>query len=184
MLSSQWDNDNQHFVYIIVSWYLLEIITRQGFLFSCSCMNRCTCRLLQQSAPGIRAVCFKSPSRQARHGCPSTARPHGPLWQTSETIGVRNPCRLFQKFIPAARHGQPPTTRSDRLLKQSAWGIRAVCFKSPFRRPVMDVRHGPLSRTSETNGAPYGRNWVRLVFMDGLVPFDPNMTTRLLMLRW
>ena len=43
MLSSQWDNDNQHFVYIIVSWYLLGIITHQGFLFSCSCMNRCTC---------------------------------------------------------------------------------------------------------------------------------------------
>ena len=43
MLSSQWDNDNQHFVYIIVSWYLLGIITRQGFLFSCSCMIRCTC---------------------------------------------------------------------------------------------------------------------------------------------
>ena len=43
MLSSQWDNVNQHFVYIIVSWYLLGIITCQGFLFSCSCMNRCTC---------------------------------------------------------------------------------------------------------------------------------------------
>ena len=43
MLSSQWDNNNQHFVYIIVSWYLLGIITCQGFLFSCSCMNRCTC---------------------------------------------------------------------------------------------------------------------------------------------
>ena len=43
MLSSQWDNDNQQFVYIIVSWYLLRIITRQGFLFSCSCMNRYTC---------------------------------------------------------------------------------------------------------------------------------------------
>ena len=43
MLSSQWDNYNQHFVYIIISWYLLGIITRQGFLFSCSCMNRCTC---------------------------------------------------------------------------------------------------------------------------------------------
>ena len=40
---------------------------------------------------------------------------------TSETIGVRNPCRLIQKSIPAARHG-------------------------------------PLSRTSETNGAPYGRD--------------------------
>ena len=43
MLSSQWDNNNQHFVYIIVSWFLLGIITCQGFLFSCSCMNRCTC---------------------------------------------------------------------------------------------------------------------------------------------
>ena len=47
MLSSQWDNDNQHFVYIIFSWYLLGIITRQGFLFSCSCMNRCTCNILE-----------------------------------------------------------------------------------------------------------------------------------------
>ena len=46
MLSSQWDNNNQHFVYIIVSWYLLGIITRQGVLFSCSCMNRCTCDVL------------------------------------------------------------------------------------------------------------------------------------------
>ena len=45
MLSSQWDNNNRHFVYIIVSWYLLRIITCQGFLFSCSCMNRCTCTL-------------------------------------------------------------------------------------------------------------------------------------------
>ena len=43
MLSSQWDNNNQHFVYIIASWYLPGIITSQGFLFSCSCMNRCTC---------------------------------------------------------------------------------------------------------------------------------------------
>ena len=43
MLSSQWDNNNQHFVYITVSWYFLGIITRQCFLFSCSCMNRCTC---------------------------------------------------------------------------------------------------------------------------------------------
>ena len=48
MLSSQWDNDNQHFVYIIVSWYLLGIITYQGFLFSCSCMNRCTCCIIVQ----------------------------------------------------------------------------------------------------------------------------------------
>ena len=33
MLSSQWNNNNQHSLNIIVIWYLLEIITRQGFLF-------------------------------------------------------------------------------------------------------------------------------------------------------
>ena len=49
MLSSQWDNDNQHFVYIIVSWFLLGIITCQGFLFPCSCMNRCTCSTVSLS---------------------------------------------------------------------------------------------------------------------------------------
>ena len=43
----------------------------------------------------------------ARQGQPSMARPHGPLWQTSETIGMRNPCGLFQKSILAARHGRP-----------------------------------------------------------------------------
>ena len=52
MLSSQWDNNNQHFVYIIVSWYLLGIISRQGFLFSCSCMNRCTCVALYDGNTG------------------------------------------------------------------------------------------------------------------------------------
>ena len=36
-------------MYIIVSWYLLGIITSQGFFFSCSCMNRCTCRNVIQS---------------------------------------------------------------------------------------------------------------------------------------
>ena len=55
MLSSQWDNDNQHLVYIIVCWYLLKIITRQGFLFSCSCMNRCTCMNLGED------YCCKKP---------------------------------------------------------------------------------------------------------------------------
>ena len=45
MLSSQWDSNNQHFVYIIASWYLLGIITRQGFFFSYSCMNGCTCAI-------------------------------------------------------------------------------------------------------------------------------------------
>ena len=85
------------------------------------------CRLFQKSTPA------------ARHGMSV----HGPLWRTSETIGVRNPCRLFQKSIPAARHGQPSTARSDGLLKQSAWRIRAVCFKSPSQRPVTASRPRP-----------------------------------------
>ena len=50
MLSPQRDNNNQHLLYIIVSWYLLGIITRQGFLFSCSCVNRCTCDILQRGS--------------------------------------------------------------------------------------------------------------------------------------
>ena len=50
MLSSQWDNNNQHFVYIIVSCFLLGIITCQGFLFSCSFMNRCTCQHLDYNS--------------------------------------------------------------------------------------------------------------------------------------
>ena len=103
----------------------------------------------QESVPFVSKV---------RPGGPSRLSVHDPIWLTFETIGVRNPCRLFQKSIPAARHGCPSTARSDGLLKQSAWGIRAVCFKSPSQRPVTDVRHGPLWRTSETNGAPYCRD--------------------------
>ena len=127
--------------------------------------------LLQQSAPGIRAVCFKSPSRRpvtasrprpaltnfcnnrrqesvpfvskVHPSGPSRPAVHGPLWRTSATIGARNPCRLFQKSIKAARHGQPSTARSDELLQQSAPGIRAVCFKSPSRRPVTASRPRP-----------------------------------------
>ena len=89
------------------------------------------CRLFQKSIPA------------ARHGQPSTARPHGPLWWTFATIGVRNPRRLFQKSIPAARHDRPSTARSDWLLKQSAQGSRAICFKSPSQRPVTTGRPRP-----------------------------------------
>ena len=100
MLSSQWDNDNQHFVYIIVSWYLLGIITRQGFLFSCSCMNRCTC---------ASVTCVY------RHGLASTLRtwgsPTSPVsvwchcrcrWQEEHVTRWENKinvicCRVLQK---------------------------------------------------------------------------------------
>ena len=125
-------------------------------------------RLLKQSAWGTRAVCFKSPSqRPVTDGRPRPA-PHGPLWQTSETIGVRNSCRLFQKSIPAARHGRPSTARPHgplwRTSETIGVGSFAIRFKSPSQRPVTDVRprpapHGPLWWTSETIGV---RNSCRL----------------------
>ena len=163
----------------------------------------------QESVPFVSKVHLSSLSQTDTTICS-----HGPLWRTSATIGVSNPCRLFQESIPAARHGCPstarphgrsdtllkqlawgiravcfkssskqpvtairprptPTARSGRFLKQSAPGIRAVCFKSPSRRPVTDVRHGPLSRTSETNGTSYGQPWLHfcLYYLQNTVPF-------------
>ena len=74
---------------------------------------------------------------------PSRSAVHGPLWQTPETIGVKSPCRLFKKFIPAARHGQPSMARPHGPLWQTSEtigvGNPCLCFKSPIRRPVTDV---------------------------------------------
>ena len=44
------------------------------------------------------------------------------------------PCRLF---LTGCSHG--------RLLKRSAPGIRAICFKSPSQRSVTDIRPRPTS---------------------------------------
>ena len=44
-----------------------------------------------------------------------------------------------------------PTARSDILLKQSAPGIRTVCFKSSSQQPATHGRHGPLPRPALTN---------------------------------
>ena len=113
------------------------------------------------SAPGIRAVCFKSPTQRpmtdVRPQPAPTTRSDGLLKQSA--WGIRAVCFKgpFRRPFTDVRPRPAPMALSDGLLKQSASGIRAVCFKSPFRRPVTDVRHGPLSRTSETNGAPYGR---------------------------
>ena len=117
----------------------------------------CSDELLQQSAPGIRAVCFKSQSPAARHGRPSTARSDELLQQSAP--GIRAVCfkSPSRRPVTAVRPRPDPTARPGGLLQQSAWGIRAVCFKSPSQRSVTDVRHSPLWRPSETNGAPYGR---------------------------
>ena len=125
-------------------------------------------RLLKQSAWGTRAVCFKSPSqRPVTDGRPRPA-PHGPLWRTSETISVRNSCRLFQKSIPAARHGRPSTAHphGPLWLTSETIGVRNSCrlFQKSIPaarhgRPSTARPHGPLWRTSETIGV---RNSCRL----------------------
>ena len=78
----------------------------------------------KESVLFVSRVPLSGPSRTSVHGLPPVG--HGPFWRTSETIGARNPCRLFQKSISAARHGRPSTAcprwataRSDGLLKQS-----------------------------------------------------------------
>ena len=91
---------------------------------------------------------FQKSIPAARHGRPSTASPPRPalthFWNNRREELVP----FVSKVHPSgpsrtAVHGPPPTARSDRLLKQSAWGTRAVCFKSPSQRPVTDGRPRP-----------------------------------------
>ena len=88
---------------------------------------------------------FQKSIPAARHGRPSTARPHGPLRRTSETIGVRNSCRLFQKSIPAARHGRPSTARPHGPLWKASEtiGVRNSCRL--FQKSIPAARHGQPS---------------------------------------
>ena len=98
---------------------------------------------------------FQKSIPAARHGRPSTARPHGPLWRTSETIGVGSYAIRFkspsQRPVTDARPRPAPTARSDGLLKQSAWEAMPFVSKvhpsGPSRTPV----HGPPPRPALTD---------------------------------
>ena len=93
---------------------------------------------------------------------------HGPIWQTFETISATNPCRLFQKFFSAARHGCRSTACSHGPLWRT---FQTIGARNPCRlfqksnpvarhgRPSTACSHGPLWRTSATIGA---RNLCRL----------------------
>ena len=135
--------------------------------------------LLQQSAPGMRAVCFKSQSRRpvtagrprpaltnfcnnrrqecvpfvskVNPGGPSRPAVHGPLWRTSATIGDRNPCRLFQKSVPAARRGRPSTAGSHGPLWRTSATIGARNPCRLFQKSIPAARHGRPSRPALTN---------------------------------
>ena len=91
---------------------------------------------------------FQKSIPAARHGRPSTARPPRPALTDFWNNRREELVPFVSKVHPSgpsrtAVHGPPPTARSDRLLKQSAWGTRAVCFKSPSQRPVTDGRPRP-----------------------------------------
>ena len=107
---------------------------------------------VKQSATGIRAVCFKSPSHQpvtVVHGMfPRPALKD--FW--NNTVEARKTCRLFQKSIPAARHGRPSTNRTNngplwRTLETI--GVRNPCLL--FQKSIPVARHGRPSRTALTN---------------------------------
>ena len=137
--------------------------------------------LLKQSAQGSRAICFKSPSqRPVTDGRPRPA-PHGPLWQTSETIGVRNSCRLFQKSIPAARHGRPSTARPPRPALTDFWNNRReelVPFVSKVHPsgPSRTAVHGPPPRPALTD---FWNNWREelVPFVSKFYPSGPSRTS-------
>ena len=98
-------------------------------------------RFFKQSAPVIRAVCFKSSSQQPVTA--PTAHSDELLQQSAPGICAvcfRSPSR---RPVTAVRPRPTPTARSDRLLKQSAWGIHAVCFKSSPQQPVTASRPRP-----------------------------------------
>ena len=106
----------------------------------------------EELVPFVSKVHPSGPSRTAVHGPP----PHGPLWQTSETIGVRNSCRLFQKSIPAARHGRPSTARPPRPALTDFWNNRReelVPFVSKVHPsgPSRTAVHGPPPRPALTD---------------------------------
>ena len=87
---------------------------------------------------------------------PSRTSVHGPLWLTFETIGARKPCRLFQKSIPAARHGRPSTARPPRPALTDFWNNRReelVPFVSKVHPsgPSRTSVHGPPPRSALTD---------------------------------
>ena len=129
--------------------------------------------LLQQSAPGICAVCFKSPSRRpVTDGRPRpapTAHSDGLMQQSAPGICAvcfKSPSR---RPVTAGRPRPAATARSDELLQQSAPGIRAVCFKSPFRRPVTAGQSRFTPSRAGQMGQPHGpAKWAvgyRLLYM-------------------
>ena len=135
-------------------------------------------RLLKQSAPGIRAVCFKSSSQQ-----PVTAvRPRpAPTARSDELLQQSAPgiCAVCFKSPPrrsvtAVRPRPDPTTRSGGPMQQSAWGIREFVWKvhpsGPSRTSVTARSHELLKQTAphttETNQTPFRRRHFQMHFLE------------------
>ena len=84
-----------------------------------------------------KAILLKIPSQQSWRSAPP-----GPLWLTFETIGAKKTCRLFQKSIPAARHGCPSMARSHSLFRLTFETIDARKTGRLFQKSIPAARHG------------------------------------------
>ena len=139
MLSPQWDNNNQHLLYIIVSWYLLGIITRQGFLFSCSCMNRCTCLFSSPFFSSLASPLFTQSSMWL-------------IFAANTTLNKIDLISIFSYLFSKSSCCSPTSTWTPGTVTGSIWWSRTA----PPPSTVGQTRSAPSCVTPYTasSGAP------------------------------
>ena len=125
----------------------------------------------QESVPFVLKVHPSSPSRLSVHG---------PLWRTSETIGVGSYAIRFkspsQRPVTDVRPRPAPTARSDGLLKQSAWEAKPFVSKVHPSGPSRTVRPRPAP-TARSDGLLKQSAWEALPFVSKVHPSGPSRTS-------
>ena len=125
----------------------------------------------QESVPFVSKVHPSSPSRLSVHG---------PLWRTSETIGVGSYAIRFkspsQRPVTDVRPRPAPTARSDGLLKQSAWEALPFVSKVHPSGPSRTSVHGPPPRPA-LKGFWNNRREELVPFVSKVQPSGPSRTS-------
>ena len=125
----------------------------------------------QESVPFVLKVHPSSPSRLSVHG---------PLWRTSETIGVGSYAIRFkspsQRPVTDVRPRPAITARSDGLLKQSAWEAMPFVSKVHPSGPSRTSVHGPPPRPALTDFRNNRREEL-VPFVSKVHPSGPSRTS-------
>ena len=125
----------------------------------------------QESVPFVLKVHPSSPSRLSVHG---------PLWRTSETIGVGSYAIRFkspsQRPVTDVRPRPAITARSDGLLKQSAWEAMPFVSKVHPSGPSRTSVHGPPPRPALTDFRNNRREEL-VPFVSKVDPSGPSRTS-------